>query len=683
MNPIVMGVMLFVALAVFAWTMQHRIRLLLALRKENRFDRTAERAEHVVAFGFGQRRMVQRPDTRPGIGHILIFLGFLVVSLRSITLVGQGFNTEFNLGFFSWHWYSWIKDWVSLAVLFGVGVFFYRRLISKPYRSEPNLKGEALLILGFIAWLMISDYGIDGARALLWNEQPASVVSGFVADLYHWSGLTAQSTTTHVLHHFWFWTHVAVLLVFLNVLPVGKHFHVITALPNVYFKKLEPRAKLKTLDLENEEYYGAATLQDLHWKNLLDVYSCTECGRCLTHCPTYQTGKPLTHKGVNNAIKNHAYDVSEQLIGPKMWTPGQPLVKPAEERELPALNPAVLDDETVWACTTCGWCEQACPVFIENVPRLVEMRRNLVMVESRMPPELVPFFKNLENQSNPWGVAAADRDAWAEGLEVPRAADTKEFEYLYFVGCASSFDDRAKKIARSLVKILNAAGVSYAILGKEETCNGDQARRAGNEYLYQMMATGLIETFNGYNVKKIVATCPHCFNTIKNEYPDLGGNYEVIHHTQLIDELVRDKKITLDPAKWDGSKVTLHDACYLGRHNEEYEAPRENLRAATGLQLIEMPRNKKESFCCGAGGSRMWMEEKIGTRINHNRVKEAEETGAEVVATACPFCQTMVKDGINELELEDKLKTLDVAEIVAEALVLDEAEGNGQASPAA
>ena len=296
------------------------------------------------------------------------------------------------------------------------------------------------------------------------------------------------------------------------------------------------------------------------------------------------------------------------------------------------------------------------------------MRRNLVMVESRFPAELTPFFKNLENQSNPWGVAAADRDAWCADLDVPRAADGGEFEYLYYVGCASSFDDRAKKISRSVVQVLKAADVSFAILGREESCNGDQARRAGNEYLYQILAQQLIETLDGYKVKKIITTCPHCFNVLFNEYPDLGGHYEVIHHSSFIEALMRDGKLKLDASRWSGGKITYHDACYLGRHNGVFDAPRDALQRATGLPVLEMPRNREQAFCCGAGGSRMWMEEKLGTRINQNRVAEAEETGADVVATACPFCQTMVKDGISELGLEEKLKTFDFAEIVAETL---------------
>jgi Fe-S oxidoreductase len=689
MSPIAMAVLLVAALGTFGFIMQHRLRLLLAMRAENRFDKGAERAEALVKFGLGQARMVQRPDTKAGIAHILIFAGFLVVALRTVTLVAQGFDTSFHLPGFAHgtalgDGYQFLKDWVSILVLLGVSVFLYRRLVARTERSEPNLSPEAIGILFTIAWLMLSDIGIDGARITLGWEEPVSGVGRFAGGMYAAFGLTADNGSTVFWHHFFFWTHVAAVLGFLNFLPLGKHFHIITGLPNVYFKKLGPSAKLETLDLEDEEnpFYGVGNLGDLGWKNLLDAYSCTECGRCLTHCPTYVTHKPLTHKGLNMAIKRHAYEQTDAMIGGSGWRPGMPLVKAAEERELPALNPEVIPDETVWACTTCGWCEQACPVFIENVPRLVDMRRNLVMVESRFPAELTATFKNVENQSNPWGVASGDRFEWADGLNVPVAAETKDFEFLYYVGCASSFDDRAKKISRAMVKILGEAGVKYAVLAKEETCNGDQVRRAGNEYLYQMLAANLIETFGKYEVRKIIASCPHCLNVFLNEYPDLGGHYEVVHHSEVIENLIADKKLRLDHNKWNAGKITFHDPCYLGRHNDVYEAPRNAVTKATGLPVIEMPRNRVEGFCCGAGGARMWMEEHIGERINQNRVLEAAETGAEVVATGCPFCQTMVKDGISELGLDEKLKTFDIAEIVAEALVV-KADGAGAESEAA
>jgi Fe-S oxidoreductase len=482
-----------------------------------------------------------------------------------------------------------------------------------------------------------------------------------------------------------FWIHLTIILTFLNFLPIGKHFHVITGLPNVFFRSLDGSKKLPTPNLENEEF-GANTIRDLHWKNGLDLYSCTECGRCQTHCPTYLTSKPLTHKGVNQDLKHHVWDNQQAVAGEHLfWQP-----KP----ELPPIVGNVLRAETVWACTSCGWCEQACPVFIENVPRLIEMRRYKVQVEADFPQELQRVFEGVERQGNPWGIGQDKRDEWAGELPIPQWGDGGEYEYLFFVGCAGSYDDRQKKVSRAMVKILHEAGVSFATLGKQEMCNGDPVRRAGNEYLYQTLAKANVEAWNGMGVKAIITQCPHCFNTIKNEYPDFGGNYKVISHTELLNELIREKRISLN--RLMDQTLTYHDPCYLGRHNGVFDAPREALKAIPGLNVIEMQRNKRESFCCGAGGARMWMEEHEGTRINQNRINEVALTlahakdpsvpmpdardkkrpgqvgeykgdGAGTVAVACPFCMTMLRDAANETGRES-IVVKDVAELVAESM---------------
>jgi Fe-S oxidoreductase len=458
--------------------------------------------------------------------------------------------------------------------------------------------------------------------------------------------------------------HLALILVFLNVLPFGKHFHIITALPNVLFTRLPPTGALRKLDLEAEDAsFGTATVKDLSWKEGWDTYSCTECGRCQTHCPTYVTGKPLSHKEVNITLRHHLQAKAADLVALARATPEQ---KEAALAKLPPIG-EVIPAETFWACTTCGWCETACPVLIENVPRLVDMRRHQVLVESSFPDEAARVFKGIETQGNPWGIGSNKRTEWCEDLDVPRAASGEPFEWLFFVGCAGAFDDRQKKVSRAIVRILREAKVSFAILGEEETCNGEAARRLGNEYLFQLQAQANVDTLNGHGVKKILVQCPHCLNTIKNELPQFGGNYEVVHHAELIARLVAEGRLRPGAAEALGA-VTFHDPCYLARWNGVIDAPRDALRAVPGLDLREMPRNGRQGFCCGAGGGRFWLEERLGTRVNQERVGEAARTLGDaggVVATGCPFCLTMMKDGVNETGREEKLKVLDVAEIVA------------------
>jgi Fe-S oxidoreductase len=432
---------------------------------------------------------------------------------------------------------------------------------------------------------------------------------------------------------------------------------VITGLPDVFFQRLSPQYRPARMDLETSETFGIQKADELSWKMALDVFSCTECGRCQTHCPTYVTDKPLTHKGLNKVLRTHLMEQAEVLAAGK-----------AEREKLPDLVPEVVNPDTI-----CGWCETACPVFIENVPRIVDMRRHQVLVQSAFPPEATRVFKGMETQGNPWGLGASSRDEWAQGMAVPTVEENPGFEYLWFVGCAGSYDDRQKKVSRALAQVLAAAGVNFAILGKAETCNGDQARRMGNEYLFVTLAQTNIETFSAHSVKKVFSSCPHCFNVIKNEYPQLGGHYEVFHHSEILAQLLEDGRIR--PSERWNELVTYHDACYLGRYNQVYDAPRAALASVPGLDSVEMERSRRQSFCCGAGGGRMWMEEKLGTRINQNRVQEAVATGARTIAVACPFCMTMMRDGVNELGVEG-VHVQDIAEVVASSLKLPIVKGD-------
>ncbi len=716
MGPLFTFAILAAGLVAFAFIMNGRLRAMFALKGEpgNRLDQVPRRLAAFLKFGLGQKRMLDREERLPGSMHFFIFFAFMVLTVRTAMLFVMGFSesalhvlANLNDPFWAdapmlklaYGGYLFLKDLAAGAAVLGVLYFFYLRIVVKPDRMTRS--NEALLILGFIGALMVTEllFGVSHLREQGITNNGFEPVTAALAMVM--SGL--PDGVVHGLGVAGFWVHIALIVTFLNFLPNGKHFHVITGLPNIFFRRLPPvdgmssSAKLPTPNLEKEEF-GAKTFMDLSWKQGFDVNSCTECGRCQTHCPTYLTGKPLTHKGLNQDLKHFLWDNQALIANAKKQEDGRYLGKgkDGKEAEIPNLVGDIVKPETVWACTTCGWCETACPVFIENVPRLIDMRRYKVQVEADFPPELQRVFEGMERQGNPWGLGQEKRDEWEGELKVPKWSDGNgPYEYLFFVGCAGSYDERMKKVSRSLVKILQEAGVSFATLGKEEACTGDSARRAGNEYLYQTLAKANVEKFNGLSVKAVITQCPHCFNTIKNEYPEFGGNYKVLSHTEFINELLQTKRIKL--SKVMNERLTYHDPCYLGRHNGVYDAPREVLKAIPGLQVVEMQRSERESFCCGAGGARMWMEEHTGTRINHNRVNEAALTlahakdpsvpmpdatnrkmpgtvgdyqgpGEGMVAVACPYCHTMVKDGIADTAREETMKVRDISELVAESM---------------
>ena len=717
MAPVLASLIILAGLSLFAWILSYRVRPLLFARKDVRWDDPATRTERLLLYGIGQGRMPTKPDRPAGIAHIWIFLAFIVAQLGTLTSFGLAYDPGFHLPFLAHEaragqLYLWVKDVIDLLGTAGCAVFLYYRLVQKKERM--TLSWEGVFILFMILGVLWTDVLIDAALlAKSAGEVPWYLpVSGKVATwfLYGMSPQAATNTiTAGVL------LHIAIVMSFLNFLPLGKHFHIITGLPTVFFQRLTPMGQLSKLDLENSEKFGVAKLTDLSWKEILDTYSCTECGRCQTYCPTYDTGKPLTHKEMNRAIRQHAQEMAEKMplplaqlarrlnrirpvtggghadgheghggeagTDPDTGSVGafaqSSLQLPAELIEqMPPLvgdQGGVIPDETVWACTTCGWCEQACPVFIEHLPRIVDMRRNLVLMESRFPEEAARVFKGMETQGNPWGMGSNRRAEWCADLEIPVAgaldpAALKDMEYLFFVGCAGSFDDRQKRVSRALVKILRAAKVRFCILGEEETCSGDSARRLGNEYLFQALAQQNVETLNRYPIKKIITQCPHCFNTLGQEYPQFNGHFRVLHHSEVIAQLVADGRLRPGEAQL-GEPVTYHDSCYLARHNGISEAPRQAL-VSLGIQVREMERNRTETFCCGAGGGRMWLEETLGQRINQNRVNEAARTlgGKGTVATSCPFCLTMIKDGIGETGRAEQMEAKDIAELVAQSL---------------
>jgi Fe-S oxidoreductase len=696
MNPLLMLGILLTGIISFGITIRGKLAILKSLDATNRSGDIGERIKSVLSIAVGQKKLIGRKKERiSGIMHALIFWGFCILLIRSLTLIGEGFQSGFHLPLFNdsnvlGYSYIMLKDVAEGIVLCMILFALYRRIIIKPKRMHNS--AEAYFVLIAIGLLMVTDLVYDGARYNLiqvfenqgnWffynnpdfgNEfiwTPVAVIFG--------KGFTGlgESVNTIILHVS-FWLHIICLMVLLNFLPIGKHFHVITALPNVFLKTLKfPHEKTELLDLENEaawedESLGLNHIHQLNWKQGLDLYTCTECGRCKDVCPTYITDKPLNLKDFNDSLKAEMLRTAPKLIQRKQLamqlaqTEDDDLKTEINEKIL-ALNSDkqlvgdVIQPETLWACTTCRACEEVCPVTIEHVPRINALRQGQTLMAESYPKELNPALKGLERNGNPWGIGYDKRADWAEGLNLKTLAEDSKVEYLFWVGCAGSFDDRAKKTSVAIARVLQKAGVSFGILGVEEKCTGDFARRAGNEMLFQMMASENIENLNNYGVKKIITACPHCLHALKYEYPQLDGNYEVFHSSEIIASLLDSGKITLNST--NQSKITYHDPCYLGRYNQTYQEPRGIIKQIAN-DYFELDRSHNESFCCGAGGGRMWMEETIGKRINIERTEEILDTKADIIAVNCPFCMTMIEDGLKEKSKAEEVKVLDIAELV-------------------
>ncbi|MBF0280634.1 MAG: (Fe-S)-binding protein [SAR324 cluster bacterium] len=680
MNPILISVMLFLSLAAFTYFVYMKISILLLLAPENRFDQISKRIKKVFDLGIKQQRLIGRKHERSaGAMHSFIFWGFLILGLRSIILIGEGFTHGFqeilplfNSSALPGYLYTLLKDVFEGIVFFMVLFAFYRRIFLRPGRLPSSF--QAFLILGLIGTLMITDFLYDGAKFNLIQrfqydlDYLNSPVYGTEMDWAPLASLVSLwmsglgETATWGFYYFGYWSHIGVLLIFLPILPGSKHMHVISALPNVFFSSLDhPHAPIPLTDCENEEAWdneslGATRIEHFSWKQVLDLYTCTECGRCKTVCPTYVTHKPLTLKDMNDSLKHHLLDEVSHM---------KKHGKSSGEKKLVG---DVIHADTLWACTTCRACEEVCPVAIEHVPRIIAMRQAQTMLYEAQPSEINSAFKGMERNGNPWGIGYDKRADWAKGLNIKHMdeSNAEEIDVLMWVGCAGSFDDRNQKVAKATAEILQKAGVKFAILGNEEKCTGDLARRSGNEMLYQMLAGENVDTLNRYKIKKVVTQCPHCLNAMKNEYPQLDGKYEVYHHSQFIAKLLKEKNLKVNHEI--GGKVSFHDPCYLGRYNNEYDAPRQLLDAVTKEEKIEMTRSRNESFCCGAGGARMWLEETIGTRVNEERVAQAAEAGASTIATGCPFCMTMISDGIVATGNEGKIESKDISELVLESL---------------
>ena len=625
------------------------------------------RLEREGTVVLGQRKLFQR--LIPGAMHAMIFWGFLVLLTTIVEAGGQAVDPTFAIPVIGRSgWLGLVQDVFAALVLLGVIAAFAIRKVQRPERFVGSHMEEADLILVWIVGIIVTLLGLDAVRIArgIAEAPPAwTPIANALSSAFEPMGPTAL----RAFEGFFVWSHLVLILSFLVYIPYSKHLHIVTAAINVFFAQTRPRGYLTPLRidldaLESEDVsFGARTITDLSWKGLLDLTACTECGRCQSVCPAWNTGKPLSPKLLVMNLRDHLFE-----HGPDLLTGG---AEGGSEGGV-GLVPEVIDPDVIWSCTTCAACMHECPVDIEHVDTIVDVRRNLVMAESSFPAEAGALLRNLENAGNPWGQAQTTRGDWADGLDVPVLAEGERApEYLYWVGCAASFDDRAKATARATARVLIEAGVPFAILGPREHCSGDPARRIGNEYLFQTLAEQNVGTLRGAAVTKVVASCPHCFNTLRNEYPDYGGRFEVIHHSQLFDELIAAGRIR--PTHTVRELVTYHDPCYLGRHNDEYAAPRRVLESIPGLRAVEMPRHRERGFCCGAGGARMWMEERIGKRINEERADEVVSTGASTLGVACPYCLVMLDDGVRARGAD--VRVADVAQLLETALEHDPAAG--------
>jgi Fe-S oxidoreductase len=687
-------------------------------RGKNAAPRVANDAEEVLA----QRKLLMW--SVPGLAHFFTFWGFLILNLTILEAFGALLiSRDFHIPLIGkWQVLGFVEDFFAVAVLVGLATFAVLRIRNAPQRKQRDSRfygshtGPAWVILGMITLVVLTLFGLRGAQ-LNAGEFPYGKSKWTFAS-YLTAKLFGTGDYNKGLATFFLIAQLAVVLVFLIIVTYSKHLHIATAAINVYFKRL-PKAlgpllpatdaagkPIDFMDVENlseDTVFGKGKIEDFTWKGYLDFATCTECGRCQSQCPAWNTGKPLSPKLLIMDLRDHLFAKAPYLIGGKAVPDGaEPVFVDSEsghhvpEAGFPrvagsgieqAVRPlvgdaasfGVIDPDVLWSCTTCGACVEQCPVDIEHIDHIVDMRRYQVLIESSFPSEAGTMLRNLENKGNPWGLPTKSREDWANELsfDVRRVSPGEqlpaEVEYLFWVGCAGALEDRSKKVTKAFAELLHIAEVEFAILGANETCTGDSARRLGNEFVFQTLAAQNVETLNSIERShplKIVATCPHCFNTIANEYPQIGGHYEVVHHTQLLSKLIEEGRLT--PVEPVDKNVTYHDPCYLGRHNKVYTPPREVLGAIPALKSQEMHRCKERGFCCGAGGARFWMEEKIGKRVNVERTEEALGLDPDLISTACPFCMVMLSDAVTAKQADgtakEHVRVLDVAQILQQSM---------------
>lgn len=631
-------------------------------------------------------------DKKSGIMHVVMFYGFIILQFGAIELIIKGLSKGFELPFGSAHkYFSLMQEITTFLILAAVGYAFYRRYIEKLKRLKRGFKSGIVLLL--ISSLMATVL-LSLAFEQLWLGHEASgfaPISSLLAGLFAAIGVSVGGTASAALFYIFWWLHLIILLGFAVYVPQSKHAHLLFAPVNVWFKKLDPPGKLSSIDFEDEtqEVFGVGKIEDFTQTQLIDLYACVECGRCTNMCPASGTGKMLSPMDLITKMRDHLTEKGAAVTSRTPWMPSFAFSQTSanqiavQSSQVAAaaegatadfydknLIGDVITEQELWACTTCRNCEDQCPVMNEHVDKIIDMRRYLVMTEGSMPAEAQRALNNIERQGNPWGINRKDRLKWIEGLngeyEVPTVKQAEEFEYLFWVGAMGSFDLRSQKISQAFVKLMHEAGVKFAILGTEEKNSGDTARRIGNEFLFQQLAQENIALFEAYEVKKIVTCDPHAYNTFKNEYPEFGLQAEVYHHSELLAQWVKEGR--LKPTKEVKERITYHDSCYLGRYNEIYDKPRVILKAIPGVEVVEMKRSGCDSMCCGAGGGLMWMEEHEGTRVNVARTEQALEVNPTAIASACPYCLTMMNDGVKMKEQEEQVKTRDVAEILADAI---------------
>ncbi len=658
-----MSALLVASFGFFFYNIYNLIRLLrLGKKEDNRFDRIGERIKRVFIYVFGQRRLWQN-YTFAGIEHFMIFWGFIVISIGTFEIFVSGLffpETGFKLiPGIGHNYYELILDITQALVILALCMGVTNRLT---FGKKREVNGpDAVVVLGLIFGLVMSSFLYTGARIAI-----GGAPEGFLPVSSLFSGLFAGMTAGGQVfwREFFWWFHVLILLGFLNYLPYSKHSHVFTAALNVFFQNLNPRGALSKIDFENIpedlDHFGAGKVEDFSWKDLMDSYTCTECGRCTDNCPAWNTEKVLSPRDVVVKLRHYISSEGKEIADGRL-----PEGEGAELASQEWITP-----EELWACTTCNACVEQCPLFIDQMGKIVDMRRYLTL-EGKLTGPATRTLQKLQNYGNPWGFDGADRAAWLSDVDGVRVLgkdleSAEPVEVVYWMGCFGAFDPRGQEVSRAVVDLLVKSGVDFAVMGPSETCSGDPARRLGEEALYQELATQNVETMNDLKVKKILTNCPHCFNTIKNEYPQFGGEYDVVHHTDFLLDLVKQGKIR--PEGEVSEKITYHDSCYIGRYNNIYDSPREILKSISGIDLVEMKRSKRNSFCCGAGGGKVWMEEE-SPRVNWNRFDEAEALKPDTLATACYFCNTMFDDAAKYKGKSEEIQIKDVAEILRDSVV--------------